>query len=139
MMGGEGCPIAVPGVPPGLVLAVLEWVGVKEELNLQPWSGVRMQINGADTVASITYRIGQTIQFNTEDGNSYDVTLYPGNKGDINPFGTSIQNSGNGSSPFVVFPGFSEIELPNSVDGKQFTSNTSYGANEVKADPNTYI
>lgn len=138
MMGGEGCQVNVPGVPPGLVLAALEWTGVKEELILRPWNGIQTIINGTNVVGSFNYRLGQPIQF-AIDGNTYDVTLYQGTNQTIGIPGTYPANFGNSLNTSPTFSNFSDIESPDKGGNGQFVFggiNTDGGS---KTDPNTYI
>jgi len=149
-IGGEGCPLAVPGVAAGMVLATATWTGARETLTLQPWHGVRMKVNGADVIGSTTYRLGQPIQFITSDGNTCDVTLYPGAHKDIG-FGTTFPGSGNGFTQGAPFPdlggsgtahaspfsGFVGIAPPDAEGGLSAVPGGSSG--NSGRNPDTYI
>jgi hypothetical protein len=136
-IGGEGCQMVVPGVGPGVILALAEWAGTRGELVLRPGPGVQMKVNGIDVAGSGTYRLGQPIQFIDAHGTSYDVTLHAGKPEDVG-FGTTV--SGGGSDPVSggTFPGFGGFAFPDSGSGFGSTSRGS-GGNGTGANTDTYI
>jgi hypothetical protein len=76
-VGGEGCALAVAGIPSGLVLATAEWNGVRGELFVQPCAGFLMKMDGRETDGGAVYRLGRPLQFHAAQGaDSYEVTLY---------------------------------------------------------------
>jgi hypothetical protein len=102
---GEGCSIAAPGMPRGVVLAVATWTGIRGVLTLRPGDGVRMRVNGVEVDGEATYHLGQPLQFlNAADGTPYEVTLSPGSSRDIG-FGMPLAVNGIGSDRTEGFSG----------------------------------
>lgn len=108
-VGGEGCQLVVPEVQPGVVLALIEWTGIRGAFTLRPGKSFRMLINGAEVDGPATYRLGQALQFiPAEGGTPISVTLYPGTTSEIGFSPTPV--AGGDRSTFVgAFPSFSDM------------------------------
>ena len=130
---GAGCPIAAPGMPRGVVLAVATWTGIRGVLTLRPGDGVRMRVNGVEVDGEAAYCLGQPLQFiNAADGTTYDVTLYPGSSSDIG-FGTPL--AVNESRPDRT-EGFSGLGASFGTEAFGAITGTSSGD---RANPGAYI
>lgn len=84
ILGGEGCQLVVPGVPPGVTLARATWTGVRGELLLSPEPGVSLQVNGSAIDGREVYRLGQPlVLLHPAEGMTYQVTLHAGAPADL--------------------------------------------------------
>lgn len=83
-LGGEGCQLVVPGVPPGVTLARATWTGVRGELLLSPEPGGSLQVNGSAIDGREVYRLGQPlVLLRPAEGLTYQVTLQAGAPADL--------------------------------------------------------
>lgn len=145
-IGGEGCSVSMPDVPPGQILATAAWTGTRGQLTLQSEDGIRMKIDGRDVTGSTIYSLGQQLQLINADGKTYDVPLHQGNSKSMG-FGTtrhqprigcavdalSIWSGGNGGGAGSAFTDFGGIHFP---DAGIFSNPSGSG---VGTNPDTYI
>lgn len=83
-LGGEGCQLVVPGVPPGVTLVRATWTGVRGDLLLSPEPGVSLQVNGSAIDGREVYRLGQPlVLLRPAEGLTYQVTLHAGTPADL--------------------------------------------------------
>lgn len=83
-LGGEGTAFPVPGVPPGLKLGIVEWMGSEKEVRLRGLNGFQLRLNGGDATDVSTYRLGQPVEFfNPGTGASFELALHRGRDTDI--------------------------------------------------------
>jgi hypothetical protein len=95
LLGGGGCSLTVPGVAPGMELALVTWDGRRGELTLQAQAGVHMKVNGEEVRGSAPYRLGQPLQFTDPHGTVWDVMLHRGSPGDGPISGTGFADAGS--------------------------------------------
>jgi len=86
-IGGDGCPLSIPGVLPGCELGFVEWSGVHGEVLVRPADAVDLKVDGIEAAGATRYRLGRRLQFVTSDGGVHDVVLHP----------ASIREAGFGS------------------------------------------
>jgi len=131
-LGGEGCQLVVPGVPPGVTLVRATWTGVRGELLLSPEPGVSLQVNGSAIDGREVYRLGQPlVLLRPAEGMTYQVTLQAGTPADL----------GRGAGPRVRGRrGRWTGTFPSRAGAALAASNGAYrAATSPAGPPNTYI
>jgi hypothetical protein len=86
-IGGEGCDIAIPDLPPRTVLAYAEPSGDPASILVHPEPGFHLRVNGRNVAGSTVYRLGQQMQLVSTEGVSLDLKLFAAKEDEVG-FGT---------------------------------------------------
>ena len=86
-IGGEGCDIAIPDLPPRTVLAYAEPSGDPASILVHPEPGFHLRINGRNITGSTVYYLGHQMQFVSTEGVSLDLKLFAAKEDEVG-FGT---------------------------------------------------
>jgi hypothetical protein len=74
-IGGAGSNLILEEAMPG-ILASLAWGNSRGVLLITPGQDVRIRINGVDALQGASYKLGQSLELITPEGDRHSMTLY---------------------------------------------------------------
>jgi hypothetical protein len=88
-VGGEGCDVSLPELPPQVVLAYAESINDRNALLLHPEPGFQLRVDGKSVLGTTVYSLGHQLQFTSPEGAAFDLKLFSATERSVG-FGSSM-------------------------------------------------